>query len=96
MASEPLLALLFRKVQGGVGLELGFKAPIVVSAYADDVSVLVKNNQNLQAVMHALHVHQRALSSKVNWGKSGVLLCGDGSSRVSHSYHKVWNGTRRG
>lgn len=52
VAIEMLLALLHRKDQGGVGLELGFKAPIVVSTYADDVSVLVKNDQDLQAVMH--------------------------------------------
>lgn len=39
-AIEALLVLLHGKVQGGVGLEIGFKAPIVVSAYADDVPVL--------------------------------------------------------
>ena len=76
VAIEPLLALLCSKVQGGVGLELGLKASIVVSAYADDVSVLVKNDQDMQAVMHALHVYQRASSAKVNWGNSGALLYG--------------------
>ena len=59
-----------------MGLELGFKATIVVSAFADDVSALVKNNKDLQAVMHALHVYQRASSAKVNWGESGPLLPG--------------------
>ena len=48
-----------------MGVELGFKAPILVSAYEDDMSVLVKNDQNLQAAMHALYVYQRASSTKV-------------------------------
>lgn len=76
MAIEPLLALLRRRVQGIVGLELGFKDPIMVSAYADDVSVMVKNEKDLQAVVGTLQTYQRASSAKVNWGKSEALLCG--------------------
>lgn len=76
MAIKLLIALLRRRVQGGVGLELGFKDPIVVSSYADDLSVVVKNEQDLQAVVGTLQIYQRASSAKVNWGKSGTLLCG--------------------
>lgn len=36
-----------------MGLELGFKSPIVFSAHADNVLVLVKNGWDLQAVVGA-------------------------------------------
>lgn len=98
MAIEPLLALLRRRVQGGVGLELGFKDPIMVSAYADDVSVVVKNEQDLQAVVGTLQTYQRASSVKVNWGRqSPCWVCvGSGGSQRSHSCQRVYSGAGRG
>ena len=47
-----------------MGLELGFKDPFDVSAYADDMSLLLKNEQDLQEVVGALQIYQRASSAK--------------------------------
>ena len=51
-------------------------AGIAVSAYADDVSVMVRDGQDMQALENSLKVYEGASSAKVNWGKSKALMWG--------------------
>ena len=41
---------------------------IAVSAYADDVSVMVRDGQDMQELETSLKVYEGASSAKVNWG----------------------------
>ncbi|KAI4892597.1 hypothetical protein NFI96_030647 [Prochilodus magdalenae] len=42
----------------------------------DDVSVFVRNGTDIRELEECLHAYSAASSAKVNWGKSGALLCG--------------------
>lgn len=57
-------------------VELGLNNPIVASAYANDVSVLVRDRQDIQALESSLQAYEIASSDRVNWGKSEAMLCG--------------------
>lgn len=54
---------------------MGMLTGIAVSVYADYVSVMDRDGQDMQALETSLKVYERALSAKVNWGKSKTLLC---------------------
>ena len=53
-----------------------FKSLVVVSAYPDDVLVFVRNGRDIQPLETSLQEYEKASSAKVNWSKSGALLCG--------------------
>ena len=72
-----------------MGLELGFKDPFVASAYADDMSLLLKNEQDLQEVVGALQIYQRASSAKVNLGRVERFCVGLEGNQRSHSCQGV-------
>lgn len=43
-----------------------FKMP----AYADDLRVLIRGNEDVNVVKKCLETYEKASSAKVNWGKS--------------------------
>ena len=49
---------------------------ITVSAYADDVTVLIQDQGDVQALEGCLHIFERVASAKVNWEKTEALLDG--------------------
>ena len=47
-----------------------------MSAYADDITVLVTDQGDLQALEALLRTYERASTARVTWEKSEALLCG--------------------
>ncbi|KAI4871400.1 hypothetical protein NFI96_009402 [Prochilodus magdalenae] len=72
IAVEPFLCLVRKRLSGlCVGSSL-----IKVSAYADDIAVVVRNEQDVASLRDALRTYGSASSAKVNWGKTEALWCG--------------------
>ena len=76
IAIEPLPRRLRSKLMGLSLLELVQSPPVVVSAYADDTSVFVKDQGDIQALTENLTLYAKASSARVNWGKIGACLVG--------------------
>ena len=63
----------------GLHIPAIFKTPrTVLSAYADDITVFVKNTQDVKVLSGALYVYEKASTAKVNWDKSEALWVGQG------------------
>ncbi len=73
---EPLLCRLRTQLTGLEVNTLNGKHSFKLSAYADDVTVLIKNNSDVQCIKNALVCYGKASSAKVNWQKSDALWCG--------------------
>ena len=70
---EPLLVMLSTVAAPGIS-----QAPTVsLTAYADDVTVFLQSQEDVQVLSQALQTYQRAASAKVNWEKCSSLLIGD-------------------
>jgi len=74
LAIEPLLQQIRANL---TGLNIpGYNCNIHLSAYADDVIVIVNSQKDIEMLKKLLD-HFRVLSSaKINWNKSAALLCG--------------------
>ncbi|CAM4552755.1 unnamed protein product, partial [Caretta caretta] len=75
LAIEPFLCLLRRRLTG-----LALREPelrLVLSAYADDVLLVVQNPGDLARVEACQAVYLAASSAQVNWVKSSGLVVGD-------------------
>ncbi|CAM2098477.1 unnamed protein product [Caretta caretta] len=75
LAIEPLLCLLRRRLTG-----LALREPelrLVLSAYADDVLLVVQDPGDLARVEACQAVYSAAFSARVNWVKSSGLVVGD-------------------
>lgn len=74
LSLEPLLC----KIRSSIdGLVLpGFKGNIVLSVYADDVIVLVKNQREVDALVFLTNLFNTLSSARVNWSKSEALAVG--------------------
>lgn len=58
---------------------LGFHSlehPLTLSALADDIYILVSDQEDFQCLQDTLLVYEKATSPRVNWGKSEELLLG--------------------
>ncbi|KAI4890945.1 hypothetical protein NFI96_003942, partial [Prochilodus magdalenae] len=76
MAAEPRLCLLRKRLSG---LQIGASL-VQVPAYADDSTVVIRGEQDVESLKEALHVYSRATSAKLNWAKTEALWCGSWSS----------------
>lgn len=76
VAIEPLLCRLRSRLRGLSLPELAHSHPVVVSAYVDDVNVLVQNQGDVQELKESLVLYEKASSARVNWGKSEACLVG--------------------
>ncbi|KAI4885436.1 hypothetical protein NFI96_003951 [Prochilodus magdalenae] len=76
IAAEPLLCLLRKRLSG---LQTGASL-VQVSAYADDLTVVIRGEQDVESLKEALHVYSRATSAKLNWAKTEALWCGSQST----------------
>ncbi len=74
---EPLLSML-RKQLCGIGVP-GFPevAPVKLTAYADDVTVIIKSTDDVTKLISCLNKFQKATSSRINWDKCASLLLGE-------------------
>ncbi len=70
---EPLLCKL-RKVLVGVQINyLNSQESVKLSAYADDVTVVIRGDYDVEMVKNALECYGKASSAKVNWCKSDAV-----------------------
>ncbi|CAM2103815.1 unnamed protein product [Caretta caretta] len=76
LVTEPFLCLLHRRLTWLVLREP--KLQLVLSAYADDMLLVVQDPGNLVRVEACQAVCLAALSARVNWVKSSGLVVGDG------------------
>ncbi|CAM2105919.1 unnamed protein product [Caretta caretta] len=75
LAIEPFLCLLRRRVTGLVLREPELR--LVLSAYADDVLLVVQDPGDLARVEACQAIYSAASSARVNWVKSSGLAVGD-------------------
>lgn len=76
LAIEPLLYLLRTKLTGILVSERPEAEAIKLSAYADDITVMVRNKYDVQVLKEALKIYEGASSAKLNWEKTEALWCG--------------------
>ncbi|MGL5102459.1 MAG: reverse transcriptase domain-containing protein, partial [Plesiomonas sp.] len=74
IAIEPLLR---RLRQGLTGLTFATAENVRLSAYADDVTVFIRGQDDIQVLKEQLALYERASSAKVNWSKCEGLLLGE-------------------
>jgi len=75
---KPLLRVLREKQQGISVLNHNISETAVVrlTAYADDVIVIIRSQEDIFQLSKCLDWFQKAPSAKVNWNKTEALLCG--------------------
>ncbi|KAJ3602352.1 hypothetical protein NHX12_030110 [Muraenolepis orangiensis] len=77
LSLEPLLSKIRSKLQG---LFLpGFNGNLVLSAYADDVVVFVKDQTDMDVLVDIVREFSSASAARVNWKKSEALAVGEWS-----------------
>ncbi|CAM2097126.1 unnamed protein product [Caretta caretta] len=79
LAIEPFLCLLRRRMTGLVLRELELR--LVLSAYTDDVLLVVQDPGDLAQVEACQAIYSAASSARVNWVKSSGLAVGDWRQR---------------
>ncbi|CAM2106075.1 unnamed protein product [Caretta caretta] len=77
LAIEPFLCLLRRRMTGLVLREPEPELRLVLSAYADDVLLVVQDPGDLARVEACQAIYLAASSARVNWVKSSGLAVGD-------------------
>lgn len=76
LAIQPLLCQLRKNLQGFA--VKGFENRLIkVSAYADDITVFIKNKSDVEALKESLNVYEKASSARVNWNKSEGFIMGN-------------------
>ncbi|CAM2118270.1 unnamed protein product [Caretta caretta] len=90
LAIEPFLRLLHQRLTGLVLRELELR--LVLSAYADDVLLVVQDPDDLVRVEACQAVYWAASSARVNWVKSSGLVVGDGwqASSLPPALQAIW------
>lgn len=66
LAIEPLLCLLRIKLTGILVSNKPEAEAIKLSAYADDITVMVRNTHDVQVIKEALKIYEGASSAKLN------------------------------
>ncbi len=75
LAIEPFLHKL-RRLLPGVTLT-GCNSVFKLSAYADDVVIFVKNQDDINSLVECINNFNVLSSAKINWGKSEAILSGE-------------------
>ncbi|CAM2101651.1 unnamed protein product [Caretta caretta] len=85
LAIEPFLCLLQRRLTGLVLRDPELR--LVLSAYADDVFLVVQDPGDLARVEACQDIYSAASSARVNWVKSSGLVVGDWRQATSWDQH---------
>lgn len=81
LGNRALLCLLRTKLTGLLVSEKPEAEAIKLSAYADDITFMVRNAHDVQVLKEALKIYEGASSAKLNWQKTEALWYGsEGSS----------------
>lgn len=78
IAIEPLLIQLRRSLQG-LTVQRSMaeeRTAVKLIAYADDVTVIIRSQEEVAALLSSLDIFAKASSAKVNWGKTASFLLG--------------------
>ncbi len=81
IATEPLLQQIRIKLDG-VQIP-GFNCNVHLSAYADNVIVMINNQNDVQILLKLLEDFKGLSSAKVNWNKSEALVCGNRARKIA-------------
>lgn len=73
LAAEPLLCML-RKEMSGLKVDGSCNA-FKLTAYADDITVIVKDQRDIDVVIYSISLYERASSAKLNWSKTEAFWC---------------------
>lgn len=74
-AIEPLLCRLRDQLRGfSMPGSCIFEQTLTLYAYADDVNILVSNQEDVRCLQKPLVVYEKITSARVNWAKSEALL----------------------
>lgn len=75
---EPLLMVLRQQLRGISIVELSSSEIVTtkLSAYADDVTVIIRSDDDVHNLEAALKIYQEASSARINWAKSTSFLLG--------------------
>ncbi len=81
LAIEPLLSRLRSRLSGLMFPGLSQRPSLVISAYADDISVFIRDQRDVALLVDSLKLYEWASSARVNWEKSEGLLVGQWADR---------------
>ena len=66
---------------------------VKLSAYADDVTLLVTNNTAWRSIADIICKYEQASNAKINYNKSNGLWCGAWKNRTDAPLHMKWGNT---
>lgn len=80
---EPLLRMLREKLQGVnfSPFHLSHVPTVKLTAYADDITVIIRSQDDVEHLFSCLNIFQKASSARVNWEKTDTLLLGHWSDQ---------------
>lgn len=77
IAIEPLLSYLRKRLHGFCIPGFPEIPPVKLTAYADDITVFIRNIDDMAALTSSLKTFQKATSARINWDKCTSLLLGE-------------------
>lgn len=81
LSHEPLLSRIYASMNGLV--LLSFYRKIVLSAYADDVIIMVCSQRDVDVLLNLTFLFNRLSAAMVNWHKSKALAIGRWTNGLS-------------
>lgn len=78
LSIEPLLRLLRKNLHGISVLnpDISEVTTVSLTAYADDITVIIRSQEDIEHLNMSLDLYQEASSAQVNWNKTNALLLG--------------------
>ena len=76
LAIEPLVSRLRSRIKGLSLPGMQSSPPLTVTAYADDVNIFIKDQEDVQVLVDSLALYEKASSATVNWAKCEALRVG--------------------
>lgn len=73
------------------GLALPGSSDVKVTAYADDITLYVQNEQSLQHALHTFQAYGTISGAKLNYSKSKYFFIGDPNGRVQITSALQWS-----
>ena len=87
IALEPMLSQIRESI---CGFKYDSALTVKMSAYADDVIVLVNDQQDINRLTEIVENFGKISSSKVNWSKSSAFLMGDWKAENPMQTNFAW------
>lgn len=90
---EPMLKMLREKLQGLTSSCFLNTAAVKLTAYADDITVIIRSDDDVKNLISCLNIFQNASSARVNWEKTDTLLLGHWTNQNPPQlpHQRLWN-----